>query len=168
MHRRTIRILLIGKHHLVDGVGGSGGILQVVRSVVPTPANIYVFAGFGGMIYDITVVSMATVFQERVVAATLLPHVVQQIIGSAIVDVHIDGETGRDGFTRFQVINARLREIAEVQPTGVFFTSHPTCGLGCIESIHHLFGKGVNQRKKFSMFVSSSLMNTATFTDCGR
>ena len=36
------RIFLIGKHHLVDGIGGGGGVLQIVRSIVPASADVYI------------------------------------------------------------------------------------------------------------------------------
>ena len=102
-------------------------------------------SGFGGMIDDVAVVYVAAVFQERVVTATLLAHVVQQVVCCTVVDLRIDGETGRNRFACFQIIRARFCEITEVQPVGTLHASHLAGGLGCVEGTHHLSGESVNQ-----------------------
>lgn len=109
-------VFLVGKHHLVYGIGGSRGILQVVGSIVPAAAHIDVLSGFCGVVHYVAVVYVAAVFQEWVVTATLLAHVVQQEVGCAVIDLCIDGEARRNGFSRFQVICARFLKIAEIQP----------------------------------------------------
>lgn len=68
--------------------------MQIVRSIVPASADVYMLSGFGGMIDDVAVVHVAAVFQERIIAAALLPHVVQQVVCGTVVDLCIDGETG--------------------------------------------------------------------------
>lgn len=90
--------------------------MQVVGSIVPAAAHIDVLPGFCGVVHYVAVVYVATVFQERVVTATLLAHVVQQEVGCAVIDLRIDGEAWRNGFSRFQVICARFLKITEIQP----------------------------------------------------
>ena len=139
------RIFLIGKHHLVDGICGSSGVLQVIGSIVPAAADVYVLSCLGGVIQNIAVVYMATVFQERVVAATLLAHVVQQEVGGAVVHVVVDREIGRNGFARFQIISSRLVEITEIQSIGTFHKSHLSGGFGGGEGTDGLSGESVYQ-----------------------
>ena len=119
--------------------------MQIVRSIVPASADVYMLSGFGGMIDDVAVVHVAAVFQERIIAAALLPHVVQHVVCSTVVDLCIDGETGGDRFACFQIIRARFCEITEVQPVGTLHASHLAGGLGCVEGTHHLSGESVNQ-----------------------
>ena len=109
-------VFLVGKHHLVYGIGGSRGILQVVGSIVPAAAHIDVLPGFCGVVHYVAVVYVATVFQEWVVTATLLAHVVQQEVGCAVIYLRIDREAWRNCFSRFQVICARFLKITEIQP----------------------------------------------------
>ena len=60
---------------------------------MPTASNINALSCFGGMVQDVAVVHMATVFQKGIIAATLLTHVVQQEVSSPIVHMIIDGKT---------------------------------------------------------------------------
>ena len=68
------------------------------------------------VVHYVAVVYVATVFQEWVVTATLLAHVVQQEVGCAVIYLRIDREAWRNCFSRFQVICARFLKITEIQP----------------------------------------------------
>ena len=112
---------------------------------MPTAAHVDVLSGFGGMVYDIAVVHVATVLQERIVTATLLAHIVQQKVCRTVINMCIDGETGRDGFSSFQIVSTRFRKVAEVQSIGRFHSPYLAGGLGCLESAHFFSGEGVHQ-----------------------
>ena len=139
----SFRVFLIGKHHLVDGICGSSGVLQIVGGIVPATADVDVLSCLGGVIQDIAVVHMATVFQERVVAATLLAHVVQQEVGGAVVHVVVDGEIGRNSFACFQVVSSRLIEVAEIQTIGTLHEAHLSGCFGGGEGADSLSGESV-------------------------
>ena len=80
-------------------------------------------SGFGRVIYNVSIVHMAAVFQERVVSASLLTHVSQQEISSAVIDLRIDGEVRRYRIASFEVISSRLFEIAEIQSASTLHVS---------------------------------------------
>ena len=69
-------ILLVGKEHLIDGVGGGGGVLQIVTGVMPTSSDVQMLPRFGGVIDNVPIMYVATVVQVRIVATPLLTHVV--------------------------------------------------------------------------------------------
>ena len=59
---------------------------------------------------------MATVFQEGVVTASLLAHVIQQEVGRSVVYPVVDGEVGRYCFSGFQIVGSGCIKGTEVQP----------------------------------------------------
>ena len=112
------RVLQIGKHHLVNGIGRGCGILQIVGRVMPSSPDIDVLSGLCRMIHDKAVMYMATVFQEGVVTASLLAHVIQQEVGRSVVYPVVDGEVGRYCFSGFQIVGSGCIKGTEVQPVG--------------------------------------------------
>lgn len=107
---------LVGKEHLVDGIGRGGGVLQVVGGIVPAARYVDGLATLGRVINDVAIVGVATVLQEGVVAATLLAHILQDKVGCPLIDRRADREVRRDRFPGSQVIGACGCEIAEIQP----------------------------------------------------
>ena len=75
--------------------------MQIVGRVMPSSPDIGVLSGLCGMIHDKAVMYMATVFQEGVVTASLLAHVIQQEVGRSVVYAVVDGEVGRYCFSGF-------------------------------------------------------------------
>ena len=122
-----LRILLIGKKHLINGIGRSRGVLQIVGSIVPSATDIQALTCLGGMIDDISIMHMATVFRERIISATLLAHVVQQEISRTIIYLRINRETWRNRLSGLQIIHSRNREITEVQSVSTFHVPDATC-----------------------------------------
>ena len=84
----------VGEHHLVDGVGGSRGVLQAVRSVMPSSDDIKMGAVLGGirMADYYSIMGVATVPERRIPPATLLPHVIEHEIGRTVIHSVIDWE----------------------------------------------------------------------------
>ena len=111
---KSLRILLIRKKHLIDSISRSGGILQIVSSIMPAATHIQRLTGLSRMINNVSIMYMATVFQHRIVSTTLLTHIVQQEISRTIIYLCIDRETRRHSFTCLQIIHTRNTIITEV------------------------------------------------------
>ena len=86
------RALLPGEHHLVDGVGARGGVLQQVGRVVPAAAHVDALALLLGVVAHVGVLGVATVALERVEAAPLLTHVVEHKVGCTVPHPVVDGK----------------------------------------------------------------------------
>jgi hypothetical protein len=54
------------------------------------------------VVHYVAVVYVATVFQERVVTAALLAHVVQQEVGCAVIYLALIGKRGETAFPAFR------------------------------------------------------------------
>ena len=141
---KSLRILLISKKHLIDGISRSSSILQIVCSIVPTSTNIQRLTGFGWMINNVSIMHMATILQHRVVSTTLLTHIVQQKISSTIIYSGIDREARRNSLTRLQVINPSSGIVTKVQAISTLHVSNATCSLLAMESLHHLLRIGIH------------------------
>ena len=113
-HRATRR----ARGHLVDGIGGGGGVLQAVRGIVPPAAHVQVLSAPGGMIDDDGVLRVAAVTQERIPAAALLTHVMQHEIGRPVIDLRADGEGFRTRIARDDPVRAGGHERGEIEPGG--------------------------------------------------
>ena len=143
------RILLVGKHHLIDGVGCCGGVLQAVAGVVPTAAHVEELPGFGWVVDDVAVFLVAAVLEERVIAASLLAHVAQHIVGGAVVDSAVHRKHFAAGIAGFDVVGARCGELAEIEAEcrlhfAVWRRSHHfVAGEG------YFAGEGVDNFKRF-------------------
>ena len=72
---KGFRILLIGKHHLIDGIGRSCCVLKIVSCIVPSATNVDVLTSLGRMIYNEAIMYVTTVFQIWIISASLLAHV---------------------------------------------------------------------------------------------
>ena len=84
--------LLPCQHHLVDGIGTRGGILQQVGGIMPTATHIDALPFLIGMITHIGILDVATVTLKRVEAATLLTHVIKDKVSSAVPHTAINRE----------------------------------------------------------------------------
>ena len=86
--------LLPGQHHLVDGVGARGGVLQQVGCVMPATAHVDALTLLVGVIAHVGILDVAAVALERVVSAPLLAHVVEHKVGRSVPHTIVDGENG--------------------------------------------------------------------------
>ena len=116
-----LRVLLVGKEHLEDGVERRGGILQVVGCIVPSAYYVDVLALQAPVVGpgDESVVDVAGILQVGVPAAALLAQVVQQEVGRTVIDLRADAEAGRFYSPGFEVVGSRGLEVGEIQPYGV-------------------------------------------------
>jgi hypothetical protein len=92
--RKSFRVPLKGEQHLVDGIGGRGGVLETVGGIVPASVHIQPGAVLRRirMPHDDGVFRVAAVAQKRIPAASLLAHVVQHKIRRTVIDAVIDGK----------------------------------------------------------------------------
>ena len=87
---KSFRITLVGKHHLIDGVGRSGRVLKAVRSVMPSPAHVYPLPLLCRMIANVAVLDVAAVPHEWIPTTTLLTHIVQDKISGSVIGLSAD------------------------------------------------------------------------------
>src|SRR5690606_15537235 len=103
---------------MVGCISRSGGILQVIRRIVP--ASYYVDMGAVGdsrfaSIKHIAVVGMATIFQVWIKPGSLLAHILQGEIGRTAVYVVSDLKDGRDRLSYPHKITAGSLVVGKVE-----------------------------------------------------
>src|SRR5690606_32431224 len=108
---------------MVGCISRSGGILQVIRRIVP--ASYYVDMGAVGdsrfaSIKHIAVVGMATIFQVWIKPGSLLAHILQGEIGRTAVYVVSDLKDARHRLSYPYKIRSRLLVSRNIQPIGLF------------------------------------------------
>ena len=142
---KSLRVALVGIGHLVDGIGGGGGVLQAVRGIVPPAAHVQVLAAFGGMIDNDGVLRVAAVAQEGIPPAALLAHVMQHEIGRPVIDLRADGEAFRTRIARDDPVRAGGHERGKIEPGGGRHLPQGPRGNGfrpkhrlAAEHVHHL------------------------------
>ncbi len=101
---------LPGEHHMVSSRCAGSLILKVIRRIVPASANIYPLSVPLRMVHDVAVQLMAESVRERVVAALLLPHVIEQNVGRSVIHVRPYLEDRRISSLESYVISARFLE----------------------------------------------------------
>ena len=99
--RECLRVALVSEHHLVNGVCRGGRVLKTVRSVVPSARHVKKCAIFlrVRMSDDNPVLAVTAVLEERIPAATLLAHIVQNEISGPVINLFIYREYLRTGLT---------------------------------------------------------------------
>src|SRR5690606_34420666 len=71
-------------------IGGSSCILQIIGSIMPTAAHIYmctIWQAYRRCIHGKTIVCMAAIFQKGIKECTLLPHIAQCKICRAVINI---------------------------------------------------------------------------------
>src|SRR3546814_7019634 len=76
--------MLVSQQELEHRIRRSGHVLKIVRGVVPAAGNVNMGGIKGRVIDPVSVVYVAGILQVGIVAATLLPHVLQQEIRRAV------------------------------------------------------------------------------------
>ena len=147
MVTKGCRALLPGKHHLVDGVGTRGGILQQVGSIMPAAPHVDVLSLLVGVIAHVGILDVATVALERVKAAPLLTHVVEHKVGCAIPHAAVNRKYGRLDATCHDAVSALVMKVAEVQPARRLHLSPGSHLAGGGRAINRLARIGIHQFK---------------------
>ena len=89
---KGVGIFLVGKKHLIDGIGGGGGILQVVGGIMPAAGDVDQGRIPLREIHDEAVAGMAGIAQEGIIAAALLAHIIEQEIRRPVIHICSDGK----------------------------------------------------------------------------
>ena len=92
---KGVGIFLVGKKHLIDSIGGSGGILQVVGRIMPAAGDVDQGRIPLREIHDEAVAGMAGIAQEGIIAAALLAHIIEQEIRRPVIHICGDGKLRR-------------------------------------------------------------------------
>ena len=78
-------VLLVCKHHLIDGICRGSCILQTIGSIVPSTCNINTLTCFCRVISDVTIFHMAAIAIVRIPSTTLLSHILQNKICCTVI-----------------------------------------------------------------------------------
>src|SRR5690606_10729246 len=133
---------------MVGCISRSGGILQVIRRIVP--ASHYVDMGAVGdsrfaSVKHIAVVGMATIFQVWIKPGSLLAHILQGEIGRTAVYVVSDLKDGRHRLSYPYKIPSRLLVSRKIQPIGLFKRPISAKGFTGFSFAHHFLRFGIHQ-----------------------
>ena len=83
---------LPGQQHLRGGIAGSQEVFEQVRGIVPASANVDLCTARLRPVGRASVVLMTFGIQPRIIAATLLPHKLQEHVGQGPEDILADAE----------------------------------------------------------------------------
>jgi hypothetical protein len=116
------------RHQEVGRRGGRRGhVLQVVGGIGPPAAHVHRVARTR-RIDDDAVAPVHRIAEHRVPSGPLLAHVVEQGIGTAVVDMRADPERGRSHAVRLHLVAAASAQRGEVEPIGL--DTWPEAGRG--------------------------------------
>ena len=124
---KYLRMSLIGKHELIDGIGAGCGVLQQVGGIMPSTTHIQMLPFFVGVIFNECIQGVTAVVLEWVESALLLTQVVQQEVGSAVIHPTINGKHWRQGLSHPDAISTDACKVAEVESASRFHILQRSC-----------------------------------------